>query len=108
MFKNPFSFEGRIRRTEYGLSLIIATAGRVLISFILSGVSRDAVFIVNLIFQAPLLWFIWAQGAKRCHDVNMSGWYQAIPIFPLYMIFASGDEENNKYGENPKLRTEIF
>ena len=23
MFKNPFSFEGRIRRTEYGLSVII-------------------------------------------------------------------------------------
>ena len=68
MFKNPFSFEGRIRRTEYGLSLIIATVGRVLIYFILSGVSRDAVFIVNLIFQAPLLWFFWAQGAKRCHD----------------------------------------
>ena len=23
MFKNPFSFEGRIRRTEYGITFII-------------------------------------------------------------------------------------
>ena len=108
MFKNPFSFEGRIRRTEYGLSLIIATVGRVIISTVIAGASRDGYFFLNLIFQAPLLWFIWAQGAKRCHDVNMSGWYQVIPVFPLYMIFASGDEENNKYGENPKLQTNNF
>ncbi len=108
MFKNPFSFEGRIRRTEYGLSLIIATVGRVIISTVIAGASRDGYFFLNLIFQAPLLWFIWAQGAKRCHDVNMSGWYQAIPIYPLYMIFASGNEDINKYGANPKIQTNNF
>jgi hypothetical protein len=38
----------------------------------------------------------------------MSGWYQAIPIFPLYMIFASGNEDINKYGANPKIQTNNF
>jgi uncharacterized membrane protein YhaH (DUF805 family) len=108
MFKNPFSFEGRIRRTEYGLSLIIAAAGRVFISMILaSGTQEDLVFL-NFIFQIPFLWFFWAEGAKRCHDVGMSGWYQLIPLFPLYLIFASGEEGSNIYGENPKVQNQNF
>ena len=36
MFKNPFSFEGRIRRMEYGLSIIISAVVRVLLMFILT------------------------------------------------------------------------
>jgi hypothetical protein len=38
----------------------------------------------------------------------MSGWYQLIPFFPLYMIFASGEENSNKYGENPKVESQNF
>lgn len=110
MFKNPFSFDGRIRRTEYGLSLIIAAAGRVFIGMIIlaGGTQEESVFLLNFIFQLPFLWFLWAQGAKRCHDVGMSGWYQLIPLFPLYLIFASGEEGSNKYGENPKVQNHNF
>jgi uncharacterized membrane protein YhaH (DUF805 family) len=109
MFKNPFSFEGRIRRTEYGLSLIIGAVGRLIIASIISGAAQaQEFFILNLFCQIPVIWFIWAQGAKRCHDIGMSGWYQLIPFFPLYMIFASGEENSNKYGENPKVESQNF
>ena len=109
MFKNPFSFEGRIRRTEYGLSLIIAAVGRVFITMLLAGAMQGGGFFgINFIFQIPFLWFFWAQGAKRCHDLGMSGWYQLIPFFPLYIIFASGEENSNKYGENPKVESQNF
>ena len=109
MFKNPFSFDGRIRRTEYGLSLIIAAVGRVFVAMLLAGAMQDGRFIaLNFIVQIPFLWFFWAQGAKRCHDLGMSGWYQLIPFFPLYMIFASGEENSNKYGENPKVESQNF
>ncbi len=108
MFKNPFSFEGRIRRTEYGLSLIIAAAGRVFISMIIASGAQEGLVFLNLIFQIPFLWFLWAEGAKRCHDLGMNGWYQLIPFFPLYLIFASGEEGINKYGENPKVQNQNF
>ena len=102
MFKNPFSFEGRIRRTEYGLSLIIAAAGRVFISMILaSGTQEDLVFL-NFIFQIPFLWFFWAEGAKRCHDLGKNGWWQIIPFYVLWLIFSNGKVGINKYGINPK------
>lgn len=108
MFKNPFSFEGRIRRTEYGLSLIAAAVGRVFVTMILASGNQEGLGFLNLLFQVPFLWFFWAQGAKRCHDVGINGWYQLIPFCPLYLIFASGEEGSNEYGENPKVENQNF
>jgi uncharacterized membrane protein YhaH (DUF805 family) len=104
MFSAPFSFEGRIRRTEYGLSFIIY----IFIYVIIKSIINDPSFGLFALAYIPLVWFFWAQGAKRCHDVGMSGWYQLIPLFPLYLIFASGEEGSNIYGENPKVQNQNF
>lgn len=99
MFKNPFSFNGRIRRFEYGMSLIAYTIAAV---FINNAIRDDPhADFIGLIY-VPLLWFLWAQGAKRCHDRNNSGWYQLIPFYVLWMIFTEGDYASNDYGNNPK------
>ena len=100
MFKNPFSFEGRIRRTEYGLSILIMYA----IAFITGYFIRllelgDGIIYIILI---PLYWFIAAQGAKRSHDRGNSGWYQIIPLYILFLIIIDGEKGKNKYGPNPK------
>jgi uncharacterized membrane protein YhaH (DUF805 family) len=50
----------------------------------------------------PLLWFLWAQGAKRCHDIGKSGWWQIVPFYVLWMLFQAGDPYENEYGDNPK------
>jgi len=116
MFKNAFLFEGRIRRTEYGLSFIIFVVGRVLagvLAVLINGVDNpnmEGITILTLLFTIPLLWFFFAQGAKRAHDTGISGWWQLVPFAPLYLVFAPGQEEENKYGSNPKshLQTEDF
>tara|TARA_R100000306_G_scaffold62450_2_gene70356 strand:- start:5772 stop:6269 length:498 start_codon:yes stop_codon:yes gene_type:complete len=100
MFKNPFSFEGRIRRTEYGISIIIYAVIAVIINLMLESSGNDGAFL--LIAYIPLLWFLWAQGAKRCHDVGNSGWWQLIPFYGLWLLFQDGDYGINNYGENPK------
>ena len=50
----------------------------------------------------PLLWFIWAQGAKRCHDRGNSGLYLFIPFYFIFMLFGDSERGNNAYGANPK------
>lgn len=100
MFKNPFSFKGRIRRTEYGISAIIYYA--ILYTPQFSGISEEDYAIPYLIIIIPLLWFFIAQGAKRCHDRGNSGWYQLIPFYSLWMLFADSDDGSNEYGDNPK------
>ena len=100
MFNAPFSFEGRIRRTEYGLSFItyafIAGAINVIIKE-----SRGEVAFLGIAYF-PLIWFLWAQGAKRCHDIGNSGWMQLIPLYVFWLIFQDGEHGVNQYGSNPK------
>jgi len=105
MFKNPFSFDGRIRRTEYGLSIIIY----IFVYFIIfltvgigAGYNSGAGWFFILLLLVPLLWFMWAQGAKRCHDLGNSGWYQIIPFYILWLLFQDGERGENGYGQNPK------
>jgi len=100
MFKNPFSFNGRIRRTEYGLSYIIYIIAVFCVVSVSEAYGPDGV-IVNFAF-IPLLWFLFAQGAKRCHDRGNTGWYQLIPLYSLWMLFADSQYGENQYGPNPK------
>jgi uncharacterized membrane protein YhaH (DUF805 family) len=100
MFKNPFSFEGRIRRTEYGLSFIILYFYTFVIGIVIGLLELGEALMY--LFLIPSYWFIWAQGAKRCHDRGNSGWFQFIPFYGLWMLFADSDNGMNEYGPNPK------
>ncbi|PLK45480.1 DUF805 domain-containing protein [Emticicia sp. TH156] len=105
MFKQPFSFEGRIRRTEYGLSIIISTFVLMIIGSIASMLltaSPALGFLIWILALIPLTWFGWAQNAKRCHDLGNSGWFQLIPFYGLWMLFQDSDYGVNQYGLNPK------
>ncbi|MBR6182626.1 MAG: DUF805 domain-containing protein [Prevotella sp.] len=101
MFKRPFDFfNGRIRRTEYGLSLIIYFIYFFILG-LLSGAGAMDEGVVGFLL-IPAYWFLWAQGSKRCHDLGHTGWFQLIPFYGLWMLFASGDEGENEYGSDPK------
>ena len=122
MFKAPFSFDGRIRRIEYFLSGIV---GGIVFSiawalgigtFILGagmGSAGGSVFglLIGLAALVASMWFSLAQGVKRLHDLDKSGWLillMFVPIvnalFGLYMLFADGTVGPNQYGEDPNNR----
>lgn len=102
MFLNPFSFEGRIRRTEYGLSVIFYAITIVMIDLLIGGTKSSGVILLRIALSVPMIWFYLAQGAKRCHDLGKSGLWQIIPFYALWMIFEDGQYGDNEYGENPK------
>ncbi|MCD0489665.1 DUF805 domain-containing protein [Pedobacter sp. MC2016-14] len=112
MFKNPFTFDGRIRRLEYALSWAIYIAGALIVGilvgvgFVVTGHSEMVESpITEYVVSAlcfPLYLFLLAQGAKRCHDLGRNGWYQIIPFYFLVLLFGDGDRYENEYGVNPK------
>ena len=99
MFKNSFSFDGRIRRTEFGISSLIFATLLTAIAFIAEADSSNQPIRILII---PLYWFFWAQGAKRCHDLGNNGWWQIIPFYGLWLLFQDGELGQNQYGDNPK------
>ncbi len=104
MFKNPFSFSGRIRRTEYGLSILIYFVYVGVLQFFFDEDDADVgvLSLILLFLYIPLLWLMFAQGSKRCHDRGNTGWFQLIPFYGFWMLFADGDIGINEYGSNPK------
>jgi uncharacterized membrane protein YhaH (DUF805 family) len=109
MFRTPFSFKGRIRRREYAISFAVYITFFGLMNVINisseSGGSKIVEGVVSILFLAliiPVLWAFYAQGAKRCHDIGKSGWWQIIPFFFFVLLFQDGSAGPNEYGENPK------
>ena len=98
MFSSPFSFDGRIRRTEFGISLIIYW---IVLSFVNAIVVSGEAPIIGFAY-IPVIWFLAAQGAKRCHDLGNNGWWQIIPFYVFWLLFQDGQQGLNEYGHNPK------
>lgn len=104
MFYNPFSFSGRIRRLEYGLSYLVYICCLLFSAFLFDG--REGLGLLVFFVMIAIYWFLLAQGSKRCHDLGNSGFFQLIPFYGLFMLFEEGKSETNEYGPNPKLKPE--
>lgn len=108
MFKKPFSFKGRIRRTEFGLTLLIWFFINFFLGLTLSGLSslsQDSLAfltILVIVFSLVNYLFFLAQSVKRCHDIGVSGFYVLIPFYVIVLIFFEGNKEINNYGTSPK------
>lgn len=95
MFTHPFSFRGRIGRREYGLSMLLYLVAYIALASAMEAGGENAIYLLPL--WVPLLWFLWAQGAKRCHDRGNNGGYQLLPFYSLVMLFGAGDPGPNRY-----------
>lgn len=102
MFSNVLSFKGRIRRLEYGLTFLASFLWEITMQVMMETQVYEVYAIIYLATLIPILWIWFAQGAKRCHDIGNSGWYQIIPFYFFWMILAEGNSETNEYGVSPK------
>ncbi|MDL2247159.1 DUF805 domain-containing protein [Bacteroides sp. OttesenSCG-928-J23] len=96
MFRNPFSFTGRIRRLEYCITGLILAPLSIATEIVVT--EPVPYFLINIF----LCWVSLAQGTKRCHDRGNSGWFQLIPFYGFVMMFGDGEEGVNCYGTSPK------
>ena len=105
-YHSVWSFNGRVGRLAYFAALF----GGLFAFFIpiiilrLIGVDVDTAFDSPIIISCYAIYYIayWyvslTVGAKRCHDLGHSGWFQLIPFYGFVMLFSSGDGDDNEYG----------
>ena len=129
MFAAPLSFDGRIGRLEYLLTLLIVLAA--ILAFLYYKIVYSSSFAVSysemihnrnthdmdvknvldslaLVIFIPLaVWFEMAQAIKRCHDIGHSGCLLLIPLMPIIILFMKGDEQDNEYSIQSNNENEV-
>lgn len=105
-YHSVWSFNGRVGRLAYFTALF----GGLFAFFIpiiflrIIGVDVDTaldspiIIFCYAIFHIAYWYVSLAVGAKRCHDLGLSGWFQLIPFYVFVMLFSSGDGADNEYG----------
>lgn len=103
-----FSFQGRIGRKLYWLSMLGMFFGMIILFVILGivGISETGLGIVTFVIYVPVLWISLAVQAKRWHDRDKSAWWILISFIPIIgAIWAlvengilAGDEGANRFG----------
>lgn len=101
MFSDIFSFDGRIRRTEYWLTSFIL-GFIVVISELLMITESVALILLAMGILIATIWVGLACSVKRSHDIGNSGFFILIPFYGLWLCFANSTPGRNKYGNNPK------
>ncbi|ASP38847.1 hypothetical protein CHH28_09205 [Bacterioplanes sanyensis] len=106
--KNYFNFSDRARRKEYWMFVlfyIIFYAISAAIDFAV-GASGIILMVYALAMLIPSI----SVGVRRLHDTNRSGWWMLISLVPLVgaiilLVFLVQDsrDEDNRYGDSPKL-----
>lgn len=97
-----FSAKGRIGRMRY---LAYSTGASIVSGVAISGAAvalgAAGAGVAAFVLYAVLLWFHVITGIKRCHDINISGWWtltMIIPVIALIWVFVPGTKGANRFG----------
>jgi uncharacterized membrane protein YhaH (DUF805 family) len=107
---NYFSTQGRIGRLRYlawatGASLVYQILITVATLALRDSVLMSVVTIAGLI---AVIWFSIVCAIKRCHDMDISGWWSLtaiLPIIALAWMFWPGSKGENRFGPPPPPNT---
>lgn len=106
VIKNYAGFEGRARRKEYWMYVLI----NALIGMGITAVGlATGLFFLSGLYGLAVMIPGWAVTVRRLHDTNRSGWWMLVTLVPLIggiilLVFlaSAGDYGENDYGSDPK------
>ena len=106
---------GRIGRVRYLAYTVAPSFGLTFLVAMVFGIIAPAIMrnpMVALVCYVPMLILLFIMGARRLHDMNLSGWlslFSLIPLvnllFGLVLLFIPGNDGTNRYGPPPQKNT---
>jgi uncharacterized membrane protein YhaH (DUF805 family) len=106
VLKNYANFEGRARRQEYWMFLLINLI-IIIVLGVIDGLIGDS-GILGMIYSLAVFIPSLAVGIRRLHDIGKTGWWILISFIPiigffvLIYFFVQDGEPENQWGQNPK------
>lgn len=98
-FSKLFSFSGRLGRGGYWILVIVWNAFVWSASAIPENTDDKWLPVLWCLIFLILIWIRIAGNARRCHDMNRSGWLQLIPFYVIWMLLAPGEDLDNRYDD---------
>ena len=104
VLKKYVDFDGRARRKEYWMFVLINTIISLVLMFLVAktGGAKTGSVVLNLYQLAVLLPSI-AVGVRRMHDTDHSGWWILCPLVNLVFACTGGTPGPNRFGPDPKM-----
>ena len=108
-------FEGRARRKEYWIFVLISSLILIFLSLIdeMTGWKVwDDEGVLSLLYSIAVFVPTLAVLVRRLHDTDRSGWWVLIALIPLVgaivllvFLILKGNEGDNRFGPDPKAET---
>ena len=129
IYRNYFCFDGRLNRKPFILRslaiTIIPILLMVLLFYLFAGglppkgeYLHKELFWVHVMLHLGLMFLPivsgFSLGIRRCHDLNLSGWWLILGLLPyisivwgFYLMLKKGTDGKNDYGEDLLKRSEV-
>ncbi|MCF0236589.1 MAG: DUF805 domain-containing protein [Bacteroidaceae bacterium] len=113
---NPFSFKGRILRSQYWVTTLLVGLPYFFLELMVFGANSDTQDALLIPFLLYAVFYIVAAASlcvRRLHDLGYSGYYFFAALIPLVNIyfgikigFFKGEPFDNDYGPSPYANEE--
>jgi uncharacterized membrane protein YhaH (DUF805 family) len=97
-------FNGRARRKEYWMFMLITT----IVAFALGTIegivgiaSETDASVFGALYQLATVVPTIAVGVRRMHDTDHSGWWLLVPFANLVLALRQGQRGSNRFGSDP-------
>lgn len=97
MFSKLHTSKGRISRKEFILTYVLY----LVLTAIVNNVLIPIMGVTGIVPILYVNYVYFCQGAKRCHDMGKSGWWQLTIIYFIPMMFMPSKPGTKHYIENP-------
>ena len=84
-FSKYFEFKGRASRSEFWYFFLLYIIISIVAEFTINSSKSELIIILVAIASYGTIIPMISAGCRRMHDIDMSGWFQCIPFYNLYL-----------------------
>lgn len=104
MLTHPYSFKGRLSRSQYVVNTIILCLICLLVNAMFEEYAIGST-IINPITWALASLSLISLSVRRSNDLGLSPLWLLMPIYPLLLLVSPGEECENRFGPVPSSLT---
>jgi uncharacterized membrane protein YhaH (DUF805 family) len=96
-FSKYFEFKGRASRSEFWYFFLLYIIISIVAEFTINSSKSELIIILVAIASYGTIIPMISAGCRRMHDIDMSGWFQCIPFYNLYLWAQDNSSTQQSY-----------